>query len=99
MVELNWTLGAIDDLDAIATYIANDSPKYAAIQVQKIRERARQITIFPRSGRIVPELEDESIRELIEGSYRLIYKIVSDDCIDVLTVHHSSRLLINNPNI
>jgi len=99
MVELNWTLGAIDDLDAIATYIANDSTKYAAIQVQKIRERARQITIFPRSGRIVPELEDESIRELIEGSYRLIYKIVSDDYVDILTVHHSSRLLNNNPNL
>jgi len=42
---------------------------------------------------MVPEIEDESIRELILGSYRIIYKIVSQERIDILTVHHSARML------
>lgn len=99
MVALNWTDGAIADMEAIAEYIAKNSPIYASIQVEKILEKTNQIITYPFSGRKVPELNEESVRELIVDSYRLIYKIVSDNRIDILTVHHSNRLLSNNPNI
>ncbi len=44
-----------------------------------------------RSGKMVSEIDQDNIRELIEGSYRIIYKIVKDNQIDILTIHHSSR--------
>ncbi|MCK4677559.1 MAG: type II toxin-antitoxin system RelE/ParE family toxin [Bacteroidales bacterium] len=42
-------------------------------------------------GKIVPEIDKQNIRELVEGRYRIIYKIVSNNQIDILTVHHSAR--------
>lgn len=43
------------------------------------------------SGKLVPEHDDSNFRELIEGNFRIIYKIVSNHQIDILTIHHSSR--------
>jgi len=93
MVELNWTEKALSDLSCIGAFISNDSVTYARITVRRIRERAQQLKEFPHSGRLVPELEDAPVRELIHGSYRIIYRIVSPARVDVLTVHHSSRRL------
>lgn len=97
MARLNWTTQAISDLVKIAEYIAVDSQKYAKLTVDKIRFEARQIKSAPLSGRVVPELGNNSIREKIIGNYRLIYKIVSESQVDILLVYHSSRLL--NPDI
>ncbi|MBN4004777.1 type II toxin-antitoxin system RelE/ParE family toxin [Nostoc sp. LPT] len=55
--------------------------------VERLTQRFEQIAQFPLSGRIVPEFETKQIREVIEGSYRIIYYIKSDQ-IDVLAVLH-----------
>ncbi|MEH2292792.1 type II toxin-antitoxin system RelE/ParE family toxin [Nostoc sp.] len=52
--------------------------------------RSEQIASFPLSGRIVSEFETEKIREVIEGSYRIIYYIKSEQ-IDVLAIIHGSQ--------
>jgi len=39
----------------------------------------------------VPELTESDFRELIEGNYRIIYKVLNDKHVDILTVHHSAR--------
>ena len=91
MVRINWTLQAKDDLKNIADYISKDSVIYAKRQVIKIRKRTEILKTQIRSGKIVPEIEDPDIRELIEGNYRIIYKIISKNRIDILTVHHSAR--------
>lgn len=96
MVEIRWTSQSIDDLNNIAEFISKDSPKYARLFIEKIFDRSEILTTHPNSGRIVPEIKDESIRELIFNSYRIIYKLYSKR-IDVLTVHHGSRLLKNSP--
>jgi len=93
MVKINWTPQSKNDLISIAEYIAQDSRKYARIQVQRIRERARQLATLPNSGRIVPELGNPKIREVILGNYRIIYFTATDERIDILTVHHSAKLL------
>jgi len=77
MVRINWTLQAKDDLKNIADYISKDSVIYAKRQVIKIRKRTEILKTQIRSGKIVPEIEDPDIRELIEGNYRIIYKIIS----------------------
>ena len=48
---------------------------------------------FPRSGRIVPELRREDVRELGLKRYRIIYRILDKETLEVLTVYHGSRLL------
>ena len=91
MVRINWTFQANDDLKAIAKYISKDSKRYAKFQVIRLKNRTRVLKIQIRLGKIVPEISKENIRELIEGSYRIIYKIVEDNQIDILTIHHSAR--------
>ena len=93
MARLNWTDLAIDDMINIAEFISKDSVKYSGIQIKRIRERARLLKTQPLLGRIVTEIKDDTIRELILGNYRIIYRIISENRIDILTVHHSAKLL------
>ncbi|MBK9108521.1 MAG: type II toxin-antitoxin system RelE/ParE family toxin [Saprospiraceae bacterium] len=93
MVRLNWTPRSLNDLDSIAEFIAEDSVKYAKIQVRRIRNKAKIIKDHIYIGRPVPEHNDPTIREIIMGNYRIIYKIFSKEEIDILTVHHSSSIL------
>ena len=93
MVEVRWTDQALLDIDAIAEYIAHDSERYAQIQVQRFFDTEPMMQNQPLAGRMVPEANDPSLREIIQGSYRIIYRIISEQRVDVITVHHSSRLL------
>ena len=60
---LAWSPEAIEDIEAIAAYIERDSPWYARSVVSKIVETAEAIPEHPELGRIVPEIDDKSIRE------------------------------------
>ena len=92
MAQVSWTPQAADDLDAIAEFIARDSPHFAALLVANILQTVDRLVDFPESGRIVPEIDNRSIREVILGSYRIIYRRRSE-AVEVLTVHHGARLL------
>lgn len=91
MVRINWTFQAKSDLKDIAEYISKDSKLYAKRQVFKIRNRTDILKSHNYSGRKVPEIQDENIREIFEGNYRIIYKVVTENRIDILTIHHSAR--------
>jgi plasmid stabilization system protein ParE len=62
--------------------------------VERLTRRSEQIANFPFSGRLVPEFETEQIREVIEGSYRIIYYIKPEQ-IDVIAVLHAARNIEN----
>lgn len=94
MVQINWTFQAKGDLQSIAEYISKDSKRYAKLQVSRINHKTKILKTQIRLGKVVPEISKKSIRELREGNYRIIYKIVSDNQIDILTIHHSSRDLM-----
>ena len=51
---------------------------------------------FPKMGRVVPETQDESIRELLHQNYRIIYRIAGER-IEILTIIHGSRELTSRP--
>lgn len=89
---VRWSPKAADDLEAIAGYIAKDSPAYAATVIRKILNLTRNLSSFPFSGRVVPEFGDENIRECFAYSYRVIYR-VRDETITIATVIHGQRLL------
>ncbi len=95
MDKVIWTDSAIDDLNDIGEYIAKDSEKYAQITVDRLFDSADILEIYPLSGKIVPEFEDESIRELIKGNYKIVYQIIDNTRIDILTVYNCARLLEN----
>ena len=73
--QVAWTEVAWADLESAADYIARESPSYAAAFVREVRGAARSLADLAERGRIVPELEDASIRELFVRNYRLIYQI------------------------
>jgi addiction module RelE/StbE family toxin len=91
-VTVHWTDTAREHLRAIHAYIAENSPQYALRMVDRLTRRSQQIADFPLSGRVVPEFEHGQIREVLEGSYRIIYYIKPDQ-IDVLAVIHSAQLI------
>jgi len=88
-MKVHWTDTAESHLDSIYVYIAQDSPEYARRVVDRITRRSQQIGKFPSSGRRVPECNVDEIREIIEGSFRVIYRIKSDQ-IDILAVIHGA---------
>ena len=90
MVKVVWTDLAIEDLKSIFDYISQDSRHYAFNQIQKIQDRVDQLANFPESGRIVPEFQINHYRELIEGNYRILYRLFPDR-VDILRIHHTSR--------
>ena len=65
MVRIVWSKNAINDLKSLANYIAIDSPYYSKIIVKKIYKTISRLEQFPKSGRVIPEFNDEKYREVI----------------------------------
>jgi len=72
MAEVIWSDSAIQDLNDIGEYISKDSEKYAEITVSQLFSSTDILEDHPKAGKIVPEFEIESIRELILGNYRIV---------------------------
>ena len=89
---VTWSRRALQDLEAIAEYIAADSPTYAGIVVKKVVHETRMLARFPRSGRKVPEFGDEDVRQLIVYSYRIIYRLLENEVV-IASVIHGKRIL------
>jgi plasmid stabilization system protein ParE len=89
---VRWTTPAWTDVEEQARFIARDSPRYAVVLQREAQAAAKSLRQFARRGRIVPERRDERLRELIvASSYRLIYKIVSDDEVHIIVFINSAR--------
>jgi plasmid stabilization system protein ParE len=91
-MRLRWTARARRDLQEIGRYIAEDDPGAARQWVARLQERARVATRSPMSGRRVPELQRDDVREVFLRSYRIVYRI-RGAVVDVLCVFEGHRLL------
>ena len=88
-----WTSEARDRLLEIEAYIASQgSPHNAERFIQKIIQRAKILTDYPVSGRIVPEYPSGVFRELIENGYRIVYRIKSE-VVEIITIYEPRRSL------
>ncbi len=87
-----WSAPAKADLRSIHDFIAADSRHYARKVVQDLIDKTDILDRLPRVGRVVPELGDDNIRELLPFSYRVIYEIKSEVVV-VLAVVHKRREL------
>ena len=89
-MKVYWSDTALKHLVAIFDYISRDSNLYAERVIDRLTRRSEQIAQFPRSGREVPEFDDDRVREVVEPPYRIVYRL-SDDRIDILAVVHSAQ--------
>jgi len=93
--QIRWSPRAISNLENTCAYIAGDSEYYAALFAKKIISLVKAIPQFPKAGRIVPEYNDENLRERIYKEYRIVYRIKSD-VVEVVAICHGAKLLDNN---
>ena len=87
-----WSPLAVERVSEIAEYIAQDNPGAAEKWVEAVFKRVKELRGSPESGRVVPETDNRSIRELLYGNYRIIYR-VEESKISVLTVRHGKQIL------
>lgn len=79
-------------MEAIKAYVARDSEQYAKLLAERLVAAVDRLEAFPSSGRVVPEVGDDSLREVVYGSYRLVYRVRTDS-VEIITVYHGARLL------
>lgn len=92
-MKIRWTQHARQDVLSIGRYIARLNPQAARALVEKFRQRMNGISQMPFSGRQLPELEREDVRELIERNYRIVYRVKKDESVlEVLTVFEAHRM-------
>lgn len=89
---VTWTELALNDLKNIYNFINAGSTLYAKKVSTRFFEIAEELENFPRAGRMLPEENDPNLRELIMGSYRLIYEIDGKN-IHILAIANSKQLL------
>lgn len=94
MVQIKWLKSAKTDLKEIYDFISLDSKRYAKHQVEKIQSKTDILKTGTVIGKKVSEIDDEKVREIFEGNYRIIYRIISEDEIHILLVHHGAKDLI-----
>jgi len=92
-MKLEWSPLAMDRVGKIAEYIYLDSPSSAKKWSNEIFDSTEKLLDLPNIGRVVPELEDKKIREIIKGNYRIIYRI-DTNIISILTVRHTRQILL-----
>ena len=92
MVRIEWTERSLEDLNEIRDYIARDSKSYANLFAKKLYDAVQKLKEFPNIGRLVPEVNITSVREIIFQNYRIIYRNMID-YIEIITIFHGSRLL------
>jgi addiction module RelE/StbE family toxin len=89
-MNVRWTEAALADLQAAEAYIARHSEQYARAMVERIFDRSELLASQPRLGPLVPEYEDETLRELFVEPYRMVYRLL-DDQVDIVAVVHGAR--------
>jgi toxin ParE1/3/4 len=90
-IEIVITPDADEDIRAIFDYLSDFSMTVAMSQIDRLLQKFELLRQFPRSGRIISNLNNDRLREVFIEKYRVAYYIVSDTQVDILRVHHTSR--------
>jgi len=91
VVEIIWSPQAIEDIRSIQLYIGRDSPRFAVLIARKLVDAVERLAAFPESGRMVPEVGDPGMREVLWRSYRIVYR-VGGAAVEIVTVFHGAQL-------
>ena len=87
-----WSEQAREDLREIITFIALDNPATAESFGYLLMTKVDALAQFPRLGRVVPEEDDEDIREIIFRSYRIVYQVIEkQQVVAIARIWHGAR--------
>jgi len=90
--QIVWSQQARDDLQTIVLFIARDNPTVAESFGYQLMSKVDVLAQFPLLGRVVPEENDQSIREIILRPYRIIYKVLAEkQTVAIARVWHGAR--------
>ena len=94
MVQIKWSEEAENDLDDIMAYISKRYLQNARSFFENVHEAIKNLKLFPKIGRRVPESKNPEDRELILLKYRIIYRFIEEEeKIIIMMIIHGSRLL------
>ena len=91
MVQINWTDDAKLDLKNIYEFISKESEYYAELTVFKIISKTELLNNNVNIGKVIKEKQNPFFRELLYKQYRIMYKVLGDQHVDILNISHSSR--------
>ncbi len=91
MVRIKWLRSAKIDLKEIYDFISLDSKRYARFQIEKIQSKTEILKTGMIILKRVSEIDNDNVREIFEGNYRIIYRIISKNEIHILLVHYGAK--------
>jgi len=92
VARLKWTPKAQSHLQSIYSYISRDSEIYAKKFIERLIITIEKIPIFPEMGRVVPELAEYNLREVIFQNYRIVYRYLRNEHeVQILSIVHGAR--------
>lgn len=83
---------AVEQVRDIAAYIALDKPSAAVQWAEKIFNSVERLSDFPESGRVVPEIHRNEIREIVQDNYRVIYKVKPKEILVLVVKSYHQKL-------
>ena len=96
MARVIWSPQALADLRKTRNYFIHEAPAYAYSLVDSLFNAVERLETFPNSGRMIPEIGDPSLREVIYKGYRILHIVHGSEdeiSVEVLSIVHSTRLL------
>jgi toxin ParE1/3/4 len=92
MAEIIWSVKAYMHVEEISAFIEKDSPFQARRVVQLIINETRRLKENIRIGQMIQEVREDRYRELRIFSYRILYKILSENKVAIIGVVHGRKL-------
>ena len=92
MAKVIWTKQALEDFQKLLEYITTDAPVAARRLGQKLIDRIEMLERHPRLGAFLPEDDTQTYRQILQGNYRIIYR-VEGDAVYLIAFYHAARLL------
>ncbi len=87
-MKIIWSPTARSKTKEILEYVAEDNPDAALTLINQFESKVEKLKENPESGRVLPELKNDKIRELVvHKNYGVIYEI-NPDIIEILTIRH-----------
>ncbi len=97
MAKIIWSALAKEHLREIDRYISEGSPFYSIIFIDKLIASVEKVGAFPRIGRVVPEFDQDSLREILFHNYRIVYSI-KDDTVTIAAIVHGAMDIAKKRN-
>jgi len=90
--KLIWSPASRDDLHDIVRFISRDSTQRAEVFGYRLIAETDKLRDFPEIGRVVPEYDVSTIREIFVRSYRIVYRVNHERrLVEIARVWHAAR--------